>query len=113
MSEADTARLFALALVAASDACGAGLNAKYPYAFRRPGTAIRAGDTGNPAAIRDPNWLPLLATPNHPEYPAAHTFFSGAILAAMAHFFGTDEISFTIPNSLPDQIPAARQYARF
>jgi len=31
----------------------------------------------------------------------------------MAHFFGTDEISFTIPNSLPDQIPAARQYARF
>ena len=41
-------------------------DAKYVYTFWRPVTAIRTGSV-NP----DPTWTPLLATPRHPEYPAA------------------------------------------
>jgi hypothetical protein len=46
-----------------------------------PSPAIRYADLdGNPATEADPSWLPLLNTPNHPEYPAAHGCFTGAQL---------------------------------
>jgi hypothetical protein len=76
-----------------ADALMSTLYAKYHYLFWRPVRAIDPSDVtadgfgpvpdyedGNSATIEQMGWLPLLTTPNHPEYPAAH----GAITSAMA-----------------------------
>ena len=69
----DNARLFALYKMIDDDVMLASVDSKFHYDFWRPITAIRnAADDGNPATDPDPNWEPLLATPNHPEYPCAH-----------------------------------------
>jgi VCPO second helical-bundle domain len=54
---------------------------------------------GNPATTPDPNWTPLLTTPNHPEYPAAHTCLSGAEAEMFAAVLGTHHIDVTIHGS--------------
>ncbi|HWC28681.1 MAG TPA: vanadium-dependent haloperoxidase [Dehalococcoidia bacterium] len=96
----DAARLMAMASVSQVDAFIACFDAKYHYAYWRPITAIRAGDTdGNAATIGDPGWTPLLpATPNHPEYPSAHSCITPAAAGAISAFLGTTAISFTIPS---------------
>ena len=68
-------RFMAMVSVVYADALIACFDAKYHYAFWRPVTAIRAGNTDdNGRTIGDPAWSPLLpATPNHPEYPSAHS----------------------------------------
>ena len=59
------------------DAGIATAEAKLHYNFWRPITAIRnASDDGNDATAEDPAWEPLIATPNHPEYPCAHCTFA-------------------------------------
>ena len=69
----DNARLFAFYKMIDDDVMLASVDSKFHYNFWRPITAIRnAADDGNPATESDPNWEPLLATPNHPEYPCAH-----------------------------------------
>lgn len=68
----DNARLFAMMEMAADDAGRAMMAAKLHYNFWRPVTAIRNGESdGNPATRPDPGWIPLINTPNHPEYPCA------------------------------------------
>jgi hypothetical protein len=96
----DASRFMAMMSVVYADALIACFDAKYVYTFWRPITAIRAGDTdGNAATIGDPAWSPLLpATPNHPEYPSAHSCITPAGTQAMAEFLGTDEIELTIPS---------------
>ena len=77
---ADNARYFAMLSTASADALIACWDAKYHYNFWRPVTAIRAGESdGNPQTAPDPAWIGLVVTPNHPEYPAAHGCFSGAV----------------------------------
>ena len=45
----------------------------------RPVTSIPIADTdGNPDTAADPDWLPLINTPSHPEYPAGHPSLNGA-----------------------------------
>jgi hypothetical protein len=97
---ADASRFMAMITVVRADALLACFDAKYHYAFWRPVTAIRAGDTdGNEATVADPNWLPLLpATPNHPEYPSAHSCLTPAGGWVIARFLGTDEIDYTVPS---------------
>ena len=84
----DTARVLAMGNVVGADAGIACWDAKYHYRFWRPIMAIRnAGIDGNPATIADPAWTPLLTTPNHPEYPAAHGCLTGSeaeVLATVA-----------------------------
>ncbi len=87
-----TARLFAMGFTAAADGLIGCFDAKYHYLSWRPRHAIWRADTdGNlltePA---DLSWTPFLPTPNHPEYPAAHTCLSYAIYDAMHAFFGGD-----------------------
>jgi membrane-associated phospholipid phosphatase len=82
------ARLFALLDLAAGDFAIACWESKYTYNFWRPVTAIRY-DT-------DPSWTPLMATPNHPSYPAAHASLSGTSATVLAAFFGTDAIPFSV-----------------
>jgi VCPO second helical-bundle domain len=96
----DASRFMAMTTVVAADALIACFDAKYHYAFWRPITAIRAGDTdGNPDTVADPSWLHLLpATPNHPEYPSAHSCLTPATGLVIARFLGTREIDFTIPS---------------
>src|SRR4051794_34223459 len=79
------ARLFALADTAAADAIITCWDSKYRYDFWRPFSAIPAGDTdGTPATVGDPTWQPLLATPNHPEYPSAHSCATTAMFTVVA-----------------------------
>ena len=96
----DSARFMAMISVVYADALIACFDAKYHYAFWRPITAIRAGDTdGNPATVGDPAWSTLLAgTPNHPEYPSAHSCITPAGGYVIADFLGTNRIDFTVPS---------------
>jgi hypothetical protein len=94
----DAARLMAMINLVGADALMSTLHAKYHYLFWRPVTVIDPSavtadgfgpvpgfDDGNPATVEQTGWRPLLTTPNHPEYPAAH----GAITSAMAEVFST------------------------
>ena len=47
-----------------------------------------------PSPIR--NWLPLLNTPPNPSYISGHGVVSGAASTILAHFFGTDNVSFNL-----------------
>jgi hypothetical protein len=104
-----TARLAAMVNVIAADAGIAVMHAKYHYLFWRPVTAIDPAavsadgygpatgyDDGNPATVEQPGWRPLLATPNHPEYPAAHGSLTGAMAAVFSAFLGTSQINVDI-----------------
>ena len=99
LSTAAVARLLAQVNMAAGDAFIGCMDAKYRYGFWRPVTAI-------------PGWLPLLTTPNHPEYPSAHSCGSGAIVDTLAAFFGTDHIESTISSTVAGA-GAPRTFARF
>lgn len=96
----DAARFMAMTSVVYADALIACFDAKYHYAFWRPITAIPAGDTdGNDATVGDPSWTPLLpVTPNHPEYPSAHSCVTPAGGRVIARFLGTGQIDFTVPS---------------
>ena len=93
------ARFMGMISVTYADALIACFDAKYHYAFWRPITAIRAGDTdGNEATVGDPAWSPLLGTPNHPEYPSAHSCVTPAGGRVIARFLGTQQIDYTVPS---------------
>ena len=97
---AQAARFMAMISVTYADALIACFDAKYHYAFWRPVTAIRAGDTdGNDDTVGDPGWSPLLAgTPNHPEYPSAHSCVTPAAGIVIARFLNTHHIDYTVPS---------------
>jgi hypothetical protein len=109
----ETARLLAMVSTASADALIAGFEAKYFYRFWRPRTAIPRADTdGNSDTDPDPTWAPLL-TVNHPEYPSAHAFWSTALLEAVAAYFGTNKVTWTIVTStaaVPQLGKAERTY---
>ena len=110
----NNARFFALLTTASSDALIACWDSKFFYNFWRPVTAIRAGDTdGNPQTEPDPNWIGVVVTPNHPEYPAAHGCFSGASCETLTYFFGTDNFSFTMNSLVPGLTQPVRNYTSF
>jgi hypothetical protein len=103
LSLLETARLMAMVSIVGADAQQAVMNAKYHYRFWRPVTAIDptsvkpGGDLfgpapgvsdGNPATVEEANWRPLLITPNHPEYPAAHGSFTSAMAEVFTEFLG-------------------------
>ena len=111
LSVLQNARLFAMLTTASSDALIACWDAKYQYMFWRPVTAIRAGG-GNPALTGDADWLGLVTTPNHPEYPAAHGCFSGASVETLSDFFHTDHLTFTVTSNFPGVTTPVRTYAR-
>jgi hypothetical protein len=113
----DTARLLAMVNTVSADALMSVLNAKYQFLFWRPVTAIAGAgvcpsqpsavtadgfgpvpgfDDGNAATVEDPCWRPLVTTPNHPEYPAAHGTNTSAIAEVFAEFLGTDQIDLDI-----------------
>jgi hypothetical protein len=114
--------------VVAADAGISFMNAKYHYLFWRPVTAIDPSsvsadgygaapgvDDGNPATVEQPGWRPLLATPNHPEYPSAHGTLTGAISEAISTFLGTKTLNVDVhgfdPNGAAGNLSAVRHFA--
>ncbi len=90
-----TARLQALLNMAMADGFVVGWFQKRRFAFWRPVTAIRAGDTdGNRATKRDPSWLPLRPTPALPDYPSTHSLLGGAAAEILRRFTGTSAFRF-------------------
>jgi hypothetical protein len=62
----------------------------------RPLTAIRTADLdGNPDTLPDVDWLPLVTTPSHPEYPAGHPSLNGAAASILLSHF-RDRQAFTL-----------------
>jgi hypothetical protein len=123
-----TARLIAMVNTVGADAGIAVMNAKYHYLFWRPVTAIDPtsvtndgfGPTpgysdGNSATVEQPGWRPLVTTPNHPEYPAAHGTLSSAMAEVFSNFLGTDAINLDIhgfdPTGLPGNLNAVQHFA--
>lgn len=96
----EAARLMAIIYVGFSDASNACFEAKYFYEAWRPTSAITLADTDNNAATApDTSWTPSVPTPNHPEYPAAHSCTAGALGELLRAYYGTDKVTFTF-NSL-------------
>jgi hypothetical protein len=107
----ETARLAAMIDVVGADAGISVLNAKYHYLFWRPVTAIDPSsvkpdgdgfgpvpgyDDGNPATVEQVGWRPLIATPNHPEYPAAHGTITSSIAEVLTVYLGTNHIDLDV-----------------
>lgn len=115
----ENARMFAILGMIENDAMLAIADAKLHYNYWRPVTAIRNGELdGNAATDPDKGWEPLIATPNHPEYPCGH-----CILAASAADFMKAEVgnkpawgvrvsSRSIPNSAVQALPSWDEWVR-
>jgi hypothetical protein len=140
----EPARLLAMVNLVGADALTSGLHGKYHYLFWRPVTAIDPTavtadgfgpvpgfDDGNPRTTEQVGWRPLLTTPNHPEYPAAHGVITSAMAEVFSTFRGTNDIDldihgfdaagppgnlsavrhFDMPNDLRQEIINARLWA--
>jgi hypothetical protein len=114
----DNARMFALIEMAADDAYMTTQAAKLHYNFWRPVTAIRNGaDDGNDATQPVADWQPLIATPNHPEYPCGHCTYAGAVAEVMSELTGERPpagvrvASRSIPNALVQVLPSWSEWA--
>lgn len=85
------ARFEAIGIASVTNSFIAAWDSKYTYTFWRPVTAIRAGDTdGNSNTESDATWTPLIVTPSHPEYAAAHTTVGASALGFYTVWFDTD-----------------------
>lgn len=117
LSLQDRARLFAQVSVSMADAAIVAWDAKYNMDIDlwRPVEGImRADEDGNPDTIADPAWVPLAEyTPAFPAYTSGHATFAAAHAGAMAAFFGTDDISFTVGTDDPDAIGVLRSFDSF
>ena len=79
-SLAQNARLYAMVAMVSEDVGVTVVDGKFHYLRWRPITAIRNGDQdGNDATVLQADWLPLIPTPAHPEYPCGHCVDSNAI----------------------------------
>jgi hypothetical protein len=108
-TEAENARLFAMASVAQADAAIASWDAKFTHNFWRPVAGIQEagvggpGDAdGNPLTVGDTAWRPLGApgsdsnvptddfTPPFPSWTSGHATMGGAVFKALELFYGTN-----------------------
>lgn len=113
------ARMFAVYQMAFDDAAQAMVVAKLHYNYWRPLTAIRNGaNDGNDSTQPDPNWLPLLATPNFSEYPCGHCTVAAAIAEVMTAEVGNRPangvriMSQAIPTSVVQALPSWDEWAQ-
>jgi hypothetical protein len=70
-------------------------DAKITYGFWRPIHAIREAATDP-----DPAWEPFATTPNHPEYPSAHSCVTAGLAEAGAEIVGRDRIELDISSTV-------------
>ena len=80
----------------------------------RPATSIPLADADfNPDTTPDPDWLPLVNTPSHPEYPAGHPGLNGAAATVLLAHLRRKPQKFTLttagqPNRTYSSILRAR-----
>ncbi len=67
-----------------------------------------ADNDGNPETISDGNWQPLVNNPNYPDYTSGDNNVTGAMTRALALFFGTDEMTFTVATTYPLAVQRTR-----
>jgi hypothetical protein len=95
LSMSDSNRLLALLNIAMADTAFTIWSGKRFYGAVatevswRPVTSIPLAETdGNPNTTPDLDWLPLINTPSHPEYPAGHPSLNGAAATVLLRHFG-------------------------
>lgn len=77
--------MHALFAMAADDMDVVMTEGKMHHMFWRPINAIRTADAdGNEATELNPAWVPLLTTPNQPEYPCGHCMFANVTATVLA-----------------------------
>jgi len=96
----EQARLMAMIWVAQADAGNACFESKYFYESWRPASAITLDGDGNAATVVDPAWTPVVPTPNHPEYPAAHSCVSAAMAEVLRSYYGTADVTFDMTSTV-------------
>src|SRR5262245_19847693 len=94
LSMSDSNRLLAVLNIAMADTAfttwsGKRFYGSVPFEVTwRPVTSIPlAGTDGNPDTDPDPEWMPLINTPSHPEYPAGHPSLNGAAATILLRYF--------------------------
>jgi hypothetical protein len=112
VSRRETSRVFALLTIAMHDTSVTVFRAKRDFATGpadvtwRPVVAISKAELdGNPNTAPLAGWTPLIATPNHPEYPASHPGNHGSGARVLQHFFG-DANAFEIHPAFNSVFPA-------
>jgi len=119
LSMSKSNRLLAVLNIAMADTALTIWSAKRHYGANpaevtwRPLTAIRLAETDvNAATAPEPDWLPLVTTPSHPEYPAGHPSLNGAAAAVLlSHFDDVQAFTLTTPG-LPNQTYTSISQAR-
>ncbi len=76
----ETAEVYAKAGIAERESVIICFRSKYKYNLVRPVTYVQK--------FINPGWLPLIVTPPHPEYPAAHAFVTGSVMQVTAKLLG-------------------------
>jgi membrane-associated phospholipid phosphatase len=120
LSISETTRLLATLNIAMADTSFTIWSSKLFYASVptdvtwRPVTSIPLADTyGNPNTKPEQPWLPLVATPAHPEYPAGHPSLNGAAATVLLRYFEGQPQPFTLKtNGQPDRTYASVMQAR-
>ena len=97
----ERARLYAVLNSVAADALIANFDAKYHYGLWRPVHSIPgAGLDANRRTAADPSWEPLVTTPNHPEYPSAHSSLTQALVVVLGELDGLDATVFEVDSAV-------------
>jgi len=110
----DSARLFALANLATADAFITAWDSKLHYAFWRPVTAIREGDSdGNAATAGDAAWQSLINNPNYPDYTSGANNVTAAMMQTLALYFHRDRMTFEVTSNAPLAVQKIRVYRYF
>ena len=111
---ADSARLFALVNLAVADAAITAWDSKLHFHLWRPLTAIQEGDNdGNPQTDGDSSWQPLIVNPPYPDYTSGANNVTDATTRALALFFGTDEMRFSVTTTNPAAVQKTRTFDGF
>jgi hypothetical protein len=119
LSMSDGNRLLAVLNLAMADTAFTIWSAKRHYGANpaevtwRPLTAITLADTdGIAETVPDPDWLPLVATPSHPEYPAGHPAQNGAAATVLLSHFADVQTFALTTSGLPSRTYAGISQAR-
>jgi len=111
-SRGKNSRVFALLTIAMHDTSVTVFRAKRDFAMSpadltwRPIVGIPKADLGrNRDTAPISGWVPLITTPNHPEYPASHPGSHGAGPRVLQHFFG-DANTFELHPAFNSVFPA-------
>ncbi|MCG9970926.1 vanadium-dependent haloperoxidase [Christiangramia crocea] len=107
----EAARLIGLIQMSVIDSYIASFEEKFHYAFWRPITAIRAGDSdGNESTIGDVSWTPSSPspTPPNPTFPPSNAYSAGAAAEILKSYFHSDVANFNV--SSPYYLPGVERY---